>query len=184
MLVELRALEKAHDLDTLVASHLAGAGEVRFDLEAFRYMLREGRIALLFDGFDELALRVSYRRAAEHLATLLGAVQGQAKVVLTSRSQYFLTDDDVLKALGQRVEMIPGRRLARLENFTDAQIRRFLRQRYRPHSTGGHSGAKAAEAGVEDLVDRRMALIRDIHDLLGLATKHRIGEVAFSSRAA
>lgn len=67
MLVELRALEKARTVEELVAQHLAAAGMDRIDLPAFRYMLRTGRIALLFDGFDELALRVSYERAADHL---------------------------------------------------------------------------------------------------------------------
>jgi hypothetical protein len=33
------------------------AGEQQVRLDAFHYMLREGRMALLFDGFDELALR-------------------------------------------------------------------------------------------------------------------------------
>ena len=37
-----------------------------------------GRIVLLFDGFDELALRITYERATEHLDTLLEAVEGQA----------------------------------------------------------------------------------------------------------
>jgi len=67
LLVELRALEKARGLDELVAQHLTAAGENRFDLPAFRYMLREGRVALLFDGFDELAFRVTYDRAARPL---------------------------------------------------------------------------------------------------------------------
>ena len=32
--------------------------------------LAEGRIALLFDGFDELALRLTYDRALEHFETV------------------------------------------------------------------------------------------------------------------
>ena len=72
ILIELHALEKSHDLDVLVAQHLVRAG---MDAEPgkFRYMLREGRVALLFDGFDELALRVSYDRALDHFETLTAA---------------------------------------------------------------------------------------------------------------
>ena len=54
-----------------MAAHLAAHGEDRIDLRAFRYMLEEGRIVLLFDGFDELVTRVTYDRAAEHLRVLL-----------------------------------------------------------------------------------------------------------------
>lgn len=47
---------------------------------------------LLFDGFDELALRLTYDRALEHFETVMAAAQGNAKVVITSRTQHFLTD--------------------------------------------------------------------------------------------
>jgi hypothetical protein len=78
VLVEMRALEKAHTLDALLGNHLPQAGMRRWDLDAFRYMLREGRVALLFDGYDELALRVTYDRAVEHLDTLIAAGEGDA----------------------------------------------------------------------------------------------------------
>lgn len=57
VLIEMRELEKGRSLDQLIAQHLATAKEDRIDLKAFRYMLKQGRIALLFDGFDELAGR-------------------------------------------------------------------------------------------------------------------------------
>lgn len=191
MLVELRDLDKSLSLDQLIASHLADASDVRFERNAFRYLLREGRIALLFDGYDELAVRVSYARAAEHLTTLLGAAEGNAKVVVTSRTQHFLTDQDVRTALGTRVEMITGNRLARLESFTRDQVHQFLARRYRAELT-----ATAPEHGTDDpgsldepgrldelagqRANRRMTFLASIEDLSGLASKHRIREVAYS----
>jgi Tol biopolymer transport system component len=137
MLIDLRDLDKSHDLDKLVAAHLAGADERRFDLAAFHYLLREGRIALLFDGYDELAIRVGYSRATDHLNTLFAAAVGSSKVVVTSRTQHFLRDDDVRNALGQSVEMISGSRLARVEKFTREQVRQFLVRRYRAELLAG-----------------------------------------------
>ena len=172
VLVELRALEKSHSLDALVAAHLAAAGEQQVRLDAFRYMLREGRVAQLFDGFDELALRVTYRRAAEHLTTLVSAVQGKAKVVVSSRSQYFLTDDDVFKALVSRTDL-PGRRLVRLEDFTDHQIHDFLVRRFRPGAkvdAGPAAGHHAAARRADECLD----LIRNIKDLLELSRNPRM----------
>lgn len=42
ILIQMRALERGHSLDALVAMHLAEAGMERIELKAFRYMLAEG----------------------------------------------------------------------------------------------------------------------------------------------
>ncbi|WP_437493863.1 pentapeptide repeat-containing protein [Sorangium sp. So ce1014] len=152
MLVELRALEKARALDALMAQHLTLAGMDRLDLRAFRYMLGAGRIALLFDGFDELALRVSYDRASEHLDTLLEAATDNAKVVITSRSQHFLSDRQIRTALGEKA-LSKGFRLARLERFNQAQIRRFLVQRFES----------------DEVASGRLRLLEEVRDLMGLS---------------
>jgi hypothetical protein len=100
VLVELRTLEKAHSsVDELLALHFIAAGEDGYDRKKFGYLLRAGRVVLLFDGFDELALRVTYDRAADHLKTLLDAIDGDAKIVMTSRRQHFISDDQVRTAL-------------------------------------------------------------------------------------
>jgi predicted NACHT family NTPase len=122
ILIQMRALEKGHGLDTLVAMHLAQAGMQRIELKAFRYMLEQGRIALLFDGFDELALRVTYSRAAEHLRTLIEAASGDARVVVTSRTQHFLSDQQIKTALYEQVERIPNRRIVSVEPFDTGRI--------------------------------------------------------------
>src|SRR5262249_12042996 len=123
-----------------------------------RYLLREGRIALLFDGFDELAVRVSYDRAAEHLTTVVAAASGRAKVVLTSRDHYFLTDSEVLSALGDRLATAAGRRLVKLQPFEDDQIAQFLSNRL-------DDPAQASE---------RLDLLRNVRVLLGLSRNPRM----------
>jgi hypothetical protein len=145
-LIELRGLDKAHTVHGLVAAHLANYGEELIDLKAFDYMLREGRIVLLFDGFDELATRLTYDRAAEHLTTLLAAVQGRSKIIVASRTQHFKSDAQVFTALGEQV-------------FTLTQTRRYLVQRY---------------GGDERKADIRLNMIRGIEDLLGLSQNPRM----------
>ena len=159
ILIELRALDKAHTVDGLVAAHLANHGEDFIDLKAFRYMLRQGRIVLLFDGFDELVTRVSYERAADHLDTLIQAAEGNAKVVVASRTQHFRSHKQVLTALGERVGALPSRRVFSIEDFTPAQIRAYLVGRY---------------DGDEQAADERLLLLRGIQDLLGLSTNPRM----------
>lgn len=159
ILVEMRDLEKGHSLDALVAQHLVRAGMERIDLKAFRYMLEKGRIALLFDGFDELALRVTYERAAEHFSTLLEAAQGpESKVVVTSRTQHFESDRQVRTALGERIDQLSGRRIAYLQRFDRNQVRCFL-----VHRLGDEASA-----------DERLALLQEIRDLAGLAENPRL----------
>jgi WD40 repeat protein/uncharacterized protein YjbI with pentapeptide repeats/nucleoside phosphorylase len=158
ILVELRKLEKARSLDALLGQHFVpDRGMKRFDYDAFRYMLEEGRIALLFDGFDELALRVTYETATEHLDTVLQAAIGNAKVVITSRTQHFISDQQVMKALGERVTQ-RGFRMARLEPFDEPRIRQFLANRF--------DDAAVARSWFD--------LLGEVKDLLGLSHNPRM----------
>jgi WD40 repeat protein len=159
ILIELRALDKTHSVDGLVAAHLANHGEDRIDLKALRYMLREGRVVLLFDGFDELVTRISYDFAADHLETLLQAAVGKAKIIVASRTQHFASRAQVLTALGERVGLLEDRRIVSIEEFAPAQIHAFLANRY---------GGDVRRA------DARMRLITGIEDLLGLAQNPRM----------
>ncbi|MGW2248787.1 WD40 domain-containing protein [Kitasatospora sp. NPDC001660] len=158
LFIELQALDRAHSFDELVAAHLAGHGIDTIDLRAFRYMLRQGRIVLLFDGFDELVNRVSYERAADHLRVLLDASVDSAKIVVSSRTQHFSSQQQVLTALGERVRLHPQRELLDIQEFTPAQIRSYLVNRY----------------GDEAAADRRLRLLQDIPDLLTLCRNPRL----------
>ncbi len=141
-----------------MAQHLAEAGERIIDLDAFPYMLQEGRIALLFDGFDELVQRITYSRATEHLETLMQAASGYAKVIVTSRTQHFESDQQVKTALYDRTETLPGLYLARLQTFDEDQIKRFLEN----------------QLGDRVAAERRFTLIHDIRDLIGLSHNPRM----------
>jgi WD40 repeat protein len=159
VLLQMRSLEKGRSLDALLAQHFAQEGMEGFSPARFRYMLEQGRIALLFDGFDELALRVTYAKAADHFATLLQAATENAKVVLTSRRQHFLSESQVKTALTERVESLSGHRLAILQPFRREQVHFFLVNFF-------EGDEKKAEARL-DLIDR-------VKDLLGLSANPRL----------
>lgn len=157
--IELRALDKAHSIEGLVAAHLADNGEKNIDLRAFQFMLRQGRIVLLFDGFDELVTRTTYEQATEHLDTLLAAATDDAKIVVTSRSQHFKSRAQVLTTLGERVEALPQRRLFSVEKFNPAQIQAYLVNHYH---------------GDVAMADARLTLITGVENLLELAHNPRM----------
>lgn len=159
ILIELRALDKTHTVHGLVAAHLANHGEGLPNLKAFDYMLREGRIVLLFDGFDELVTRITYDRAAEHLHTLLEAAQDRAKIIVASRTEHFKSDAQVFTTLGERVGLMPHRRILTVEGFTPNEIRRYLVNRY---------------GGDQRTADARLSMIGSIPNLLDLSQNPRM----------
>ena len=159
VLVTMRDLEKGRTLDELLAQHMSHAGEDPFHVAGFRYLLREGRVALLFDGFDELALRTSYERVEQHFATLREAAAGAAKVVVTSRHQYFATDGAVHKAMGDEVSRMPGSRLIRLFPLAENQRHRLV---------------VAAFDDDEAAADEFLEALRGVPNLLDLTTNPRM----------
>lgn len=156
ILIEMRNLNKSRSLEELVGQHFAQEG-VDFFPHRFRYLLESGRIALLFDGFDELATQMTYDRAADHLATLRQAAVKAAKVVVTSRRQHFLSEQNLLTGMGEQVEQVAGRRMAILQPFEPDQIAEFVRRRW----------VDKEEAA------RRMRLYEEVR-ILGLAKNPRM----------
>lgn len=159
VLVEMRLLEKRHDLASLLGAHFGKADVPGYNFPAFQYMLNEGRIALLFDGFDELVDRVTYDAVTDHFNTVLSAAEGRAaKVVLSSRRQHFLSENQVKLALTEQAQRIPGFRLMLLEPFGEVQIRGYLRNVLMS----------------EREANQRYALLDEVKDLLGLSHNPRM----------
>ncbi|WP_322763234.1 pentapeptide repeat-containing protein, partial [Frankia sp. Cr2] len=174
MLIELRQLEKSLELDRLVAQHLVDSQVRRPDLDAFRYMLGHGRLILIFDGFDELAARVTYKRAVAHLDTLLAALDNQAKIVVTSRAEFFLTDGEVLKKTGEKVERTFGQFIVRLAEFTPDQIHDFLVGRFTRTLAVEFPDTDASRVEADQRATARLDLIREVRDLPDLARNPRL----------
>jgi len=162
ILVEMRSLEKGLRLEQLLAQHFALHDVEDYSPARFMRMLEDGRVALLFDGFDELVVRSTYARAAEHFETIVSAARGRAKVVVTSRRQHFLSDhqakEAVRQVLLQKVETVPGHRVVTLLPFEDDQIERFL----------------AVHLGDVEAARERMRLIAEVRDLAGLSSNPRM----------
>ncbi len=156
LLIEMRTLNKSRSLEELLGQHFGQEG-ADFSPLRFRYLLERGRVALLFDGFDELATLVTYERAADHLSTLLQAAVGSAKVVVTSRRQHFITDRDLLTDMGEQVENVSGRRVAMLQLFDTGQISAFLERRL----------------GSKEEAERRLKLLEEVR-VTGLAVNPRL----------
>ncbi|MGH4007345.1 MAG: NACHT domain-containing protein [Pseudonocardiaceae bacterium] len=156
VLVTMRELTKGRTLDQLLAQHMSG--EDSYHRASFRYLLREGKVALLFDGFDELAQRTDYDRVVDHFNTLREAAGGAAKVIVTSRHQYFATDRDVRTALGGQAQALPGSRIMRLLPLDAGQRRTLVVDDFNDEAKAEHF----------------LTLLSDVRDLLSLAENPRM----------
>jgi WD40 repeat protein/uncharacterized protein YjbI with pentapeptide repeats/3',5'-cyclic AMP phosphodiesterase CpdA len=159
LLVELRTLDKGPDLYDVVGQHLRRLDVGNVTNDRVRHLIDHGGVALLLDGFDELVQRVTYPTAAAYLGTLLEGATGQAKIVVTSRSQHFSDDSQIRAALLETSSGRDASRIIALEDFTDDQIREFL---YR-HYVGDVARAQ-----------HRYQRLDDIKDLLGLSRNPRM----------
>ncbi|WP_155373679.1 trypsin-like peptidase domain-containing protein [Catellatospora vulcania] len=163
VLIELRHLEKEPTLDQLLVAHLVGANVARIDVDKLHSMVSTGRLALLFDGFDELVVRTNYTQAADYLKTLLQPLDvpnSQAKIVVTSRTQHFGSTEQIRAVLGEQPKVRRGLvRVAVIDSFTDEQILDYLTNLY-----GGDAAAARA----------RHDALAAVQDLLGLAANPRM----------
>ncbi|MBK7830478.1 pentapeptide repeat-containing protein [Nannocystis sp.] len=168
IVVELRGLDRAQNVVELVAFEFARR-RLSLPVRAFERDLHDGRIALLFDGFDELAIRVRPAAIPEHFARIAGAARDRARVLVASRSEHFVTHKAAVEALMCRVspdvaglagqwQAIARRRLVVTEKFSPVEIAEYL---------GRVLGSK--EAG-----QRRMDRFKKVHDLSGLAATPRM----------
>jgi hypothetical protein len=89
MLIDLRNADREFSLEGLVLTHLAKNGLARVSFDVFMYVLVQGNIVLILDGFDEMAARVTRQVTNRNFHELARAVQGKAKVLLTCRTHYF-----------------------------------------------------------------------------------------------
>ncbi|MBK8094790.1 MAG: pentapeptide repeat-containing protein [Verrucomicrobiaceae bacterium] len=152
ILVELRGMEKAKTVAAMLGAQFADHKQPS-DPKKLNHMVREGAVTLLFDGFDELALRVGYMRAADHLNEIIAAAQGEAPhIVVTSRTSHFESDKQVRNKLAEALQAgVQGLHYCHLLPFESPQIEAFLQKRF------------PSEA--EDW----MRLLRDVEDLIDLS---------------
>jgi hypothetical protein len=89
LLVDLRNADREFSLEGLILTHFANHGLSRATFDVFDFLLSEGRIILLLDGFDEMAAKVTPTVTIRNFHELARCVKRNAKVILTCRTHYF-----------------------------------------------------------------------------------------------
>lgn len=143
ILVDLRNADREFSLEGLIITHATrhGLGHASFDV--IQYLIAQGRIVMILDGFDEMATRVTSQTTARNFNELIKAVRGRAKVMLTCRTHYFRSREEeehvvfgtetrhateAARELYWELISRKGYRVAYLLPFTMAQIEEYVRK--------------------------------------------------------
>lgn len=116
--------------------------------DAFSEFFQEGRLLLLLDGFDEMASKADPRVTLENFREINRAALGQAKLVLSCRTHYFVDDDHVYdfhrdgdragsRAYSELYQEIAGRpnfEIRHLVDFGHDEITDLIRHRLGPEA--------------------------------------------------
>ena len=135
VLLNLRSFVDKIDIESLITSFLDRECQVsnpRF--QTFKAMNEAGMFLVIFDGLDEMAVKVD----AETLETNLYEIEKiaapqKAKVLITSRPEYFISGDEERQVLNPNVNALGNRgvnyRAALILPWQDDRIELFLQRR-------------------------------------------------------
>lgn len=135
ILFNLREFTKNLKIESLITSFLDEKCEVinpKYSL--FKAMNDAGIFALIFDGFDEMALKVDADTLEINLKEIEKlASSPKSKIILTSRIEYFISVEEERKSLHPRGEMLTSLKTEyqtlTLLPWDDTQISTFLEKR-------------------------------------------------------
>ena len=112
ILFTLRDYAKAYDIEQLVTDAVQNRFQVALPaaFRTFKRLNDEGRLVLIFDGFDEMDRRTGdYKTTIENFQQIARLAGPQAKVVLTCREEFFRSDDELQDALDAAHDARPQR---------------------------------------------------------------------------
>jgi len=150
----------------LVQTFLAQEGLRHNWYDAFIAMNDAGLLLLVFDGFDEMARRVTTQIRIETFRELIRICGPHSKVIITGRSGYFPNDDELYKAALQTVGVRSADDLIRrkirgqiqsesywtsygIMRLNNTQIRSFLTRRLATDNSD--DGAQAAAQAISHI---------------------------------
>jgi hypothetical protein len=85
--IELKKYREA-SYETMISNYLT-ENEIEGSKKTFDFLLENGNILLIFDAFDEMAVRVDAEATKRNFNEICEAIKGNAKVILTCRTHYF-----------------------------------------------------------------------------------------------
>ncbi len=128
ILIELRGTSPRN----LTPLQLLGAWSSKYNInpKALLHLHIAGRLLLIFEGFDEMALVGDAEMRLKHFKTLWEFCYPRSKIIITGRPNFFFDEEEMIASLGigESVAGKPYCRALRLEPFEVPQVETALRK--------------------------------------------------------
>ncbi|MCU0287548.1 MAG: pentapeptide repeat-containing protein [Acidobacteria bacterium] len=188
VLINLKDVSKALSLENIIYEHFSRTINMNVAPEAFLHLLKEGKILLIFDGFDEMTTQSNAALTMKNFLELNRAFGGKGKIMLTCRTHYFkdrVETEDTLKAkkkgmteqateLYRAIQGKQGYSIGYLQEFDKEQIRAYL-EKTLPEAWQEAQGFIDRVYNLKDLASRPVLLDMIVKSLP--AIKHKQGEI-------
>lgn len=175
ILINLRDYSRAYNIEQMITDVIVNRYQITLasGYKTFQRLNNDGRLLIIFDGFDEMEQQVSdYRAAVENFWELSTIVHPNSKVILTCRTTFFrhraeenrtlvpsspfsasvIVNDEVID-MRDRHEF----EVIYLQELSDDHIRLLLQKRFHTTWEDAYKKIKAVK-GLQDLASRPVML--------------------------
>ncbi|GLW91103.1 NACHT domain-containing protein [Actinokineospora globicatena] len=119
--------QASNSLDTVIDA--AATKTKNLELENIKALCRNGLIALVVDGLDELLGGVGYDNALGSLRQWIEAMAGRGVIVVSARSSYYVNQySESIRRDREQLDIVVEHRVATVTEWDDDQLAGFLRQ--------------------------------------------------------
>ncbi|ODS41779.1 MAG: hypothetical protein A7315_00250 [Candidatus Altiarchaeales archaeon WOR_SM1_79] len=130
IILNLSRYTKSIDIEQVITDFLINEHELKnMDFKTFNLLNEAGMFLLIFDGFDEMSQRVDYKVIENNFNELLKTVTQNSKVLLTCRTEFFRSSEQVKKIISVDIKERPNFEVIYLKEFTEDMIEKFLKYR-------------------------------------------------------
>ncbi|MCX6581903.1 MAG: pentapeptide repeat-containing protein [Candidatus Aminicenantes bacterium] len=191
VLINLKDVHKTLSLENIIFEHFTRTANMNVAPEAFLHLLKEGKILLIFDGFDEMATQSNASLTMKNFLELNRAFGGKGKILLTCRTHYFkdrVETEDTLKArkkgmtepateLYRAIQGKQGYTIGYLQEFGKEQTRAYL-EKTLPETWQEAQGFIERVYNLKDLASRPVLLDMIVKSLPAIKQKQGDIQVA------
>ena len=137
LVIPLRDYAKALNVENVLAGFFYTQHNIRLNSDVFDRLNRMGKLLLIFDGFDEMANKTDPQKMIDNFWELAKVITPNAKVILTSREEHFVTAQDErdsfsgekIPSTANKIAVAPRFETLKLMKLDDEQIREVLARR-------------------------------------------------------
>ncbi|MDR1796875.1 MAG: trypsin-like peptidase domain-containing protein [Clostridiales Family XIII bacterium] len=167
IMIRLRGYNKAADIKGLITDYFVNdLGIANFNIASFNLLLRNLRVVLIFDGYDEVAKKVDFDVKYEVLKEIAKYAIGDTKIILTCRPNFFQDMHEFKDLFAESHLSFEPEDAAHLD-FLETMIADLTPAQTLEYLKSYEMELKAEGITIDEMVD----LIHQTHDLTDLSKR-------------